>query len=173
MSELCTARLILREFQDSYVDSLYEIQGNREHMRYTFWAESRAACERWLRRYEDARRLNGFAPWTIVHRVDGHVIGWGGLNIDPNAPGWGVEVSYFIHPSYEGRGFATEIVRASLRHGFAELALREICAFAKPENHASIRVLEKCGLKFVRYEPALERNHFEVRRDDWRDADAA
>jgi hypothetical protein len=74
MSELCTTRLALREFRDSDVDSLYEIQGNREHMRYTFWAESRAACERWLRRYEDARRVNGFAPWTIVHRLEERVM---------------------------------------------------------------------------------------------------
>jgi len=166
-------RLVLRPFRDSDVDALYEIQGNRNHMRFTFWAESRDACESWLRRYESLREVNGFAPWTVIHRADGRVIGWGGLNTDPNAPGWGTEVSYFIHPSYEGRGFATETVRASLRHGFADLALGQISAFARPENHASIRVLEKCGFRFLRYEPTLERNHYEVRRDDWTDADAA
>jgi [ribosomal protein S5]-alanine N-acetyltransferase len=173
MLELYTGRLILRPFRDSDVDSLYEIQGDRDHMRHTFWAESRDVCEVWLRSYENRREVDGFAPWTIVNRVDGRVIGWGGLNVDPNAPGWGVEVSYFIHPSCEGRGFVTEIVRASIRHGFAELELPEIGAFAKPENHASIRVLEKCGFKFRRYEPALERNHYELRREDWSDADAS
>jgi ribosomal-protein-alanine N-acetyltransferase len=170
---LHTERLILRPFEDSVVDALYEIQGDRDHMRFTFWAESRDACESWLRQYENLLKVNGFAPWTIVLREDGRVIGWGGLNTDPNATGWGTEVSYFIHPSYEGRGFATEIVRASLRYGFVELALREIGAFAKPENHASIRVLEKCGFKFHRYESALERNHYEVRLEDWSDTDAA
>ncbi len=142
-------------------------------MRFTFWAESRGACESWLRQYENLREVNGFAPWTLLHRADGRVIGWGGLNTDPNAPEWGVEVSYFIHRSYEGRGFASEVVRASLRHGFAALALGEIGAFAKPENHASIRVLEKCGFKFLRYEPALERNHNEVRLEDWSEAASA
>jgi ribosomal-protein-alanine N-acetyltransferase len=170
MTVLHTERLILRPIEDSDLDPLYEIQGDRDHMRLTFWAESRAACEGWLRRYESLREVNGFAPWTTVNREDGRVIGWGGLNTDPNAQGWGVEVSYFIHPSYEGRGFATEIVRASLRYGFAELALRKIGAFAKPENHASIRVLEKCGFRFLRYEPVLARNHYEVRREDWSDA---
>lgn len=173
MSELCTTRLVLREFRGSDVDSLYEIQGNRDHMKFTFWAESRDACESWLRRYESLRQVDGFAPWTIVHRAEQRIIGWGGLNTDPNAEGWGVEVSYFIHQSYEDRGFATEIVRASVIHGFTELLLREIGAFAKPENHASIRVLEKCGFKFLRYESALKRNHYEVRRDDWSNADIA
>jgi ribosomal-protein-alanine N-acetyltransferase len=167
MPELHTIDLVLREFRDSDVDPLYEIQGNRDHMRFTFWAESRAACESWLRRYADARRANGFAPWTIVHRIDGRVIGWGGLNIDPKAPGWGTEVSYFIHPAYQGRGFASEVVQCSLRHGFKDFGLRQIGAFTIPENQASSRVLKKCGFKFLRYERALDRNHYELRAEDW------
>ena len=171
MSELHTTRLVLREFRDSDVDPLYEIQGNRDHMRFTFWADSRATCESWLRRYADARRANGFAPWAIVHRQEHQqeerVIGWGGLNIDPNAPGWGPEVSYFIHPAYQGRGFATEVVNCSLRHGFKDIGLRQIGAFTMPENQASARVLKKCGFKFLRYEPPLDRDHYQLQTEDW------
>lgn len=166
MSELQTTHLVLREFKDSDVDPLYEIQGNRDYMRFTYCAESRAACESWLRRYAESRRANGFAPWTIVLRSDDRVIGWGGLSIDPAAPEWGPEVSYFIHRAYKGRGFATELLRCSLRHGFNDLRLRQIGAFAMPENEASIRVLTKCGFKFLRYEPTLLRNHYELRAED-------
>ena len=167
MSELHTTHLVLREFRDSDVDLLYEIQGNPDYMRFTFCAESRAARESWLRRFADAGRVNGFAPWTIVHRSDNRVIGWGGLSIDPNAPEWTTEVSYFIHPAYQGRGFATELVQSSLRHGFDDLGLREIAAFAMPENRASARVLEKCRFKFLRYESILQRNHYALRVEDW------
>lgn len=167
MSELRTEHLTLREFMSSDVGPLYEIQGNRDHMKFTFWAESPATCEVWLRRHADARRVNGFAPWTILHRLDQRVIGWGGLNIDPNAPGWGTEVSYFIHPSYQGRGFATELVKASLQEGFGELGLRQIGAFVMPANQSSTRVLQKCGFRFLRYESALQRNHYQQQRVDW------
>ena len=167
MSDMHTTRLILREFKDSDVDPLYEIQGNRDYMKFTHWVESRTACQTWLRRYEDARSVNGFAPWTMVHRPDARVMGWGGLNIDPNDPGWGPEVSYFIHPAYQGRGFATELVQCSLQHGFKDIGLQQIGAFAMRENHASARVLEKCGFKFLRYEPSLHRNHYELRVADW------
>jgi len=167
MTELHTARLILRAFRDSDIDPLYEIQGNRDYMKFTHWAESRAACETWLRQYADSYRTNGFAPWTMVQRSDNRVIGWGGLNIDPNDPGWGPEVSYFIHPAYQGQGFATELVQYSLQHGFKDRGLNQIGAFAMPSNQASNRVLEKCGFKFLRYEPSLNRNHYVLRTDDW------
>jgi RimJ/RimL family protein N-acetyltransferase len=91
------------------------------------------------------------------------------LNVDPNAPGWGPEVSYFIHRACAGRGCATELVRASLDVGFACLQLPVIGAFATPANVASIRVLDKCGFRFVGYAPALARNHYEWRRQDWID----
>ena len=164
-----TAHLILREFTDSDVDPLYEIQGDRHHMRLTVWAESRQACEAGLRRYARNRVAHGFAPWTVVHRAEGRVIGWGGLGVDPDAPQWGPEVSYFIHPLYQGRGFATELVRAAMRHGFCDVRLHRISAFARPENLASARVLEKCGFALIQYEPGLERNRYEVRREDWAD----
>lgn len=90
---LQTKRLFLREFRDSDIDPLYEIQGDRDYMRFTFCAESRHACESWLRRYADSKRVNGFAPWTLAHRLDERVIGWGGLSIDPIAPEWGPEVA--------------------------------------------------------------------------------
>lgn len=167
MSDVQTKRLLLREFTDSDVDSLYEIQGNRDHMKFTFCAESRAACESWLRAYADSRRVNGFAPWTIVHRSHQRVIGWGGLSIDPLAPGWGPEVSYFIHPSYQGHGFATELVQTALDQGFRVFGLPQIGAFAMPANTGSIRVLEKCGFKFLRFEPSLNRNHYSLRSEDW------
>lgn len=135
-------QLLLRSFEDSDLDALYAIQGDRDHMRHTFWAESREACEEWMRSYENRRALDGFAPWTIVRREDARVIGWGGSNIDPHSSGWGIEVSYFIGRSCEGRGFASELVRAFLRHGFVDFALEKVGAFARLQNLASIRVLE-------------------------------
>jgi ribosomal-protein-alanine N-acetyltransferase len=159
-----TSRLTLRGFESDDVDPLYAIQGDPQAMRHTYVAPSREECARRLEIHEALRAEHGFAPWVVVWRDDGRVIGWGGLGIDPFDPGWGVEVSYFVDPSYWGRGVATEVVAAALGRGFGRHALLEIGAFATPENGASIRVLEKCGFAFLRYEPALARNHYEIRR---------
>jgi ribosomal-protein-alanine N-acetyltransferase len=159
-----TARLTLRGFASDDVDRLYAIQGDRQAMRHTYAAPSREECARRLETHEGLRLERGFAPWVVVWRDEARVIGWGGLGVDPFDPGWGVEVSYFVDPSYWGRGIATEVVAAALDQGFGRHALPAIGAFAKPENGASIRVLEKSGFAFLRYEPALARNHYEIRR---------
>jgi ribosomal-protein-alanine N-acetyltransferase len=51
-------------------------------------------------------------------------------------------------------GLATEAAIASVRFGFANLALKSIIGLVMPENIASVRVLEKAGLRLggtVRY----------------------
>ena len=159
-----TPRLLLRPLRDDDIGALFEIQGDPQAMRFTYVAPSLEGCARRLRAHEALRGENGFAPWVAVLRDDDRVAGWGGLGVDPFDPGWGPEVSYFFHPAYWGRGLATELVRASLEHGFGALALPAIGAFARPENVASIRVLEKCGFRLLGWEPVLERNHYEVTR---------
>jgi len=159
-----TSRLTLRAFRDEDVDSLFAIQGDREAMRYTHAAASRQDCAHWLRTFGALESTLGFAPWTVILRAEARVIGWGGLSVDPFDPGWGIEVSYFFHPAYWGRGYATELVRATLHHGFGSLSLTAIGAFVRPANLASVRVLEKCGFALAGYEPRLERNRYEVLR---------
>ena len=162
-----TPRLTLRAFRDDDVDPLFEIQGNHDAMRYTHAASSRQDCARRHRAYAALKSTLDFAPWTVVLRDEGRVIGWGGLSIDPFDPGWGIEVSYYFHPAYWGRGYATELVRATLQYGFDILALEAIGAFVRPENRASVRVLEKCGMTLRGYEPRLERNRYEIQCSAW------
>ena len=99
--------------------------------------------------------------------AEDRIIGWGGLNKDPNAPEWGVEVAYYIDRAYWGRGLATELVRESLTLAFGDLGLDQVGAFAKPENAASVRVLVKAGFKRVRFVSELERDEFRVSAENW------
>jgi ribosomal-protein-alanine N-acetyltransferase len=48
-----------------------------------------------------------------------------------------------------GNGYATEAARATIAFGFDELQLERIVAVTLPDNRASRRVLEKCGLTFA------------------------
>jgi ribosomal-protein-alanine N-acetyltransferase len=160
MSPIETEQLLLRPFRDEDVAPLYRIQSDPIAMRYTICSSSQEETEKRLRAYADSEKELGFASWTILQRSDERIIGWGGLNVDPYDPGWGVEVAYFFDPAYWGKGYASELVKISLQQGFNQHGLKEIHAFAHPENGASIRVLEKNGFVFLRFEPTLQRNHY-------------
>jgi ribosomal-protein-alanine N-acetyltransferase len=43
---------------------------------------------------------------------------------------------------------ATELAKAALRYGFEEHHFDRIVAIAKPENAASIHVMEKVGMRY-------------------------
>jgi [ribosomal protein S5]-alanine N-acetyltransferase len=152
-----TARLLLRRPRLADVPALFEFLGDPDAMRHTRVDASLRECRRRIAAHEWGRRHDGYAPWTVVTRSEDRIIGWGGLCTDPFEPGWGVEVSYFFHPDAWGRGYATELVRVALDLADRVLKLPEIRAFARAENIASRRVLEKAGFDFVRVVPELER----------------
>jgi RimJ/RimL family protein N-acetyltransferase len=59
-------------------------------------------------------------------------------------------LGYWIGEQYWGRGIATECVSMIIDYAFsAELGLKELSAYVFPENKASIRVLEKNGMRKI------------------------
>lgn len=58
-----------------------------------------------------------------------------------------VEIGWSIVADEWGRGLATEAARRLVTLAFDELALREIVSFTLPHNAASIRVMEKLGMR--------------------------
>lgn len=57
-----------------------------------------------------------------------------------------IELGYVIHPAYQGKGYATEMLGAVLED-LKELGYARVCAGVFEENIASIRVMEKCGME--------------------------
>jgi [ribosomal protein S5]-alanine N-acetyltransferase len=159
---LRTARLTLAPYQPEDAEGLFAFMGDASAMQHTYIAPSLARCSERLVVYEFTRQTLGFAPWVVRCAQTGQIVGWGGLSVDPEDPAWGLEVSYAFSPAAWGRGYATELVRFSIGYAFRELKAPEVHAFAKPENQASIHVLNKSTFRFLRYEPSLERNHYLV-----------
>jgi ribosomal-protein-alanine N-acetyltransferase len=149
--------LILRRSRLADVPALFEFLGDPVAMRHTHVDGSLRDCRRRIAAHHRQRRRDGYGPWTVITRADGRIIGWGGLYTDPFDPGWGAEVGYFLHRDAWGLGYATELVAASLDLADRAFMLPEVLAFARPENAASRRVLEKAGFEIVRFVPDMER----------------
>ncbi len=152
-----TERLILRDTRMSDVPALFGFLGDREAMQYTHCCASLRACARHVAGHEWQRRRIGRAPWTIARKADGAIIGWGGLYEDPFDRGWGFEVGYWFARSAWGQGYASELVQASLDFAH-DRGVALVSAFARPENSASRRALEKAGFRKERFAESLARN---------------
>ena len=75
------------------------------------------------------------------------VVGWGGFKGPPRDGT--VELGNAIAPAREGRGLATDAVRAMVREAFADPDVRAVIAHTLPEPGPSPRVLEKTGFAFA------------------------
>ncbi|MFN3840918.1 MAG: GNAT family N-acetyltransferase [Cyclobacteriaceae bacterium] len=68
-----------------------------------------------------------------------------------------IQFGYFIAPSQWGRGYATAATKALLTVLKSMPGIKAITTFVDAENTASIRVLQKCGLKEDAHLPAYFR----------------
>ncbi|MGB3649872.1 MAG: GNAT family N-acetyltransferase [Rivularia sp. (in: cyanobacteria)] len=57
------------------------------------------------------------------------------------------EVGWHLRKASWGKGYATEAARKIINYGFNILQLSEIYAVVKPENHASVKVTQRLGMK--------------------------
>jgi ribosomal-protein-alanine N-acetyltransferase len=89
---------------------------------------------------------HGFSMWAVVDRATGEVIGDCGFLVDDD----GVEIGWHLRADRRGQGLGTEIATAALRHGFEVHAFRQVSAYVERDNAASVRIVEKLGMRAVR-----------------------
>jgi RimJ/RimL family protein N-acetyltransferase len=75
--------------------------------------------------------------------VELHLAGEGIVGIDPEE----VEIGWIVLPDRRGEGVATEAAGAVAAWALDELALDHLVAYVRPENRASLRVVEKIGMR--------------------------
>lgn len=145
---LATERLKLRRFIPADLEPLLGVFGDSEVMRYV-GAERRPLDRREVAALmacaETQWQRQGFGLLAIVELETGRLVGEAGLQ--PLEQGPDIEAGYTLARAAWGRGYATEAARAILRWGFAGLGLQRVVAVADPANAASLRVLDRLGMK--------------------------
>ena len=87
----------------------------------------------------------------IIHKKDQAIIGDMGFKGGPDEKGI-MEIGYSVVPQYQGNGYATEMGKAFCDWGMKKENVSQIVATCSVYNHASIRVLEKIGMKKIKEE---------------------
>lgn len=105
----------------------------------------------------------GYGLWVAVPRDADRLVGFCGLRIA--AASDEAELVYGIAPDRWRHGLATEAVRAVLAHAFGTLALARVVGETDPPNAASLRVMEKAGMRRETRGGAVVR--FVATREEW------
>lgn len=142
-----TNRVLLRKFDISDAVNFYELNSNPNVIKYTGNSAFKDVNEarKFLENYSDYQR-NGYGRWAVINKSTNQFLGWCGLKYDEDLDETDIGFRFFEH--FWNQGFATESAKACIDYGFNELHLKTIVGRAMKENMASIKVLEKIGLKF-------------------------
>jgi RimJ/RimL family protein N-acetyltransferase len=145
-----TDRLLLREYVEEDAEALFKLNSDPEVLR--FLPDER------LLNVEQARQIlvdhpiadyrkYGFGRGACILKSTGEQIGFAGLKYLEELGE--VDVAFRLMRTHWGQGLATEAALASVRFGFSDLGLKQIIGLVTPENIASVRVLEKTGLRYA------------------------
>jgi ribosomal-protein-alanine N-acetyltransferase len=86
--------------------------------------------------------------WLIVRRDDREAVGSVAFGGRPDAEG-AVLIGYAMYPGREGKGYATEAVRAMVDWAFAQPGVKVVRALAPVWNTPAVHVAEKVGMRPV------------------------
>jgi ribosomal-protein-alanine N-acetyltransferase len=144
-----TPRLILRRFTEDDAPLIFQLNSDPEILRYVH--------EPTLESVEQAKDIicniilpqypNNLGRWAIHTKNNNEFIGWCGLKYRPDLDE--IDLGYRLVKQAWGKGFATEAAQHTLDYGFNTLHLAIITGRAHIENIASIKVLEKIGMRFI------------------------
>lgn len=93
------------------------------------------------------------SDFSCVADVNGTIAAMGFLDIvdgmgQPGMPrGTEGVIGYIVDPTFAGRGVASDLARGLLAAAFGRLGLRRVTASCNADNPASVRVLEKAGMR--------------------------
>ncbi|HZR39312.1 MAG TPA: GNAT family N-acetyltransferase [Ktedonobacteraceae bacterium] len=164
---ITTSRLYLREFEMVDLPAVHQYESDPEVVRYVSYGpytEEECCKDLAFHVAHQSEQPRTFFHLAIILRSEDHLIGWCGLQIT-NRQLREAEIGYALHRHYWGKGYMTEAAQAMLEYGFARHNLHRIFGTCHPENHASVRVMQKIGM---RMEGHLRENRWS--KGAWRDS---
>lgn len=140
-----TEHLVVRELALSDMDALFELysyDGMTDYMEGLYPYEEEYKYQKGY--IENMYRFFGYGMWLVFEKETGKLVGRAGVEHREELEGE-LELGYAIGTPWQGKGYATEVCRGILEYVCEELGFEEICSLVRPENMASVCLLEKLG----------------------------
>ncbi|MDF2438926.1 MAG: N-acetyltransferase [Bacteroidota bacterium] len=153
---ITTERLYLREFTIDDVQLIFELNSDPLVTKYTEKGPDKTL--------EDARKrlqneilpqyTHGVGRWAVFLKSNDEFIGWCGVKYIEKEKVY--TLGYRFLPKHWGKGYATEAGKASLEYATNKMSIKEIFAKAMSVNAASIHVIKKLGMVYLKDEICAE-----------------
>jgi [ribosomal protein S5]-alanine N-acetyltransferase len=111
----------------------------------------------------------GWRAWYYVLKTGPErvLVGNGGFKGPPDHDGM-VELGYSVMPAYQRRGICTEAVRSLISWAFKHPEVRSVRAETDSDNAASLRVMEKSGLRHTGPGTGEDEVRYAITREEFR-----
>lgn len=148
---IATERLILRRPAKEDFERFFEINHDpKTNMYNPNGPMSREKAESTFARMLDHWEKYDFGGWAIVEKDNPeNIIGFGGLSYKLYGEEEKLNLGYRFAPEAWGKGYATEFSKKTIAFGFDEINKEEIFGVVRPDNIASVKVLEKSGMSLI------------------------
>ncbi len=166
---LTRERFRLRPFAPEDLETLHALW-SAPQVRQFLWDDiiiPREAAQEVIAASQLLFEQHGFGFWNILSQSGKQHLGFCGLRFIEETPE--IEILYGLWPEHWGKGFASEAATEVLRHGFEECQLARVLAGADPPNTASIRVMERLGMRYFQHtrRNSLDVVYFALTREQW------
>lgn len=176
---LSTERLILREWKDSDLPSLYQMVSDPDVMEFFPSILSEAEAHDFLKAIQDKMNQNGWGMWACELKATQEIIGFVGLNIPKDDFYFNpcVEIGWRLRKEFWHQGLAQEAAREALKFGFTELNLDKIVAFTTVTNLPSQALMKRLNMaknaqhfnhpRLTEDHPLAEHVLYELTKNSW------
>jgi ribosomal-protein-alanine N-acetyltransferase len=167
-AKLSEGRVRLRPIQVRDAEAWYELRA-RNHAWLTSWeattpggSSQQLTFKQMVRRLRREARAGRVLPFAVLY--EGKLVGqltvaniiWGSV--------CSASMGYWVDQRHAGRGIIPTAVALATDHCFKEVGLHRMEVAIRPENHASLRVVEKLGFR----PEGLRPNYLHI-DGEWRD----
>jgi RimJ/RimL family protein N-acetyltransferase len=169
-----TERLILRRFGPADVTRFAAYRSDSDVARYQSWdAYTIERAERFVRAMRSAHPgvIGEWFQFAVADPSNDELVGDVALRIDDDDV-TRAEIGFTFAPGHQGKGYATEAVRAVIDFAFGRLDVATVYAVTDARNHRSIALLERIEMQRVSTERAhfkgawCDEHTYELRRED-------
>lgn len=171
--EIETERLVLRELEESDIESLYEVLGDPENMRHYPYTFDEERVRDWISQNRERYSLFGFGLWAVCLKDNGELIGDCGLTMQSINGMIKPEIGYHIHKDHQRKEYAREAAEAVRDWTFTHTPFNAIFSYMTILNRPSAAAAESWGCRLVD-EYIDEANGaikvYAITREEWKSA---